>query len=116
MDRFKNILSWSENKGEIKYFFIKKIEKLNFISNNDMFTSDLIIYLAKNISDNDLYKVEFRNITSVKFDLTLTQLAGLAIDEISKSGLEKCNYRIYTYESVDIDFYCEDIKIINNAI
>ena len=115
MKRFKNILSWSEKQGEINYFFIKKIQKSNYKSDYGVFSSDLKVHLAKDISDNDSYTVEFRNITSVNFDLSQSQFAGLAIDDISNRCLEKCNFRVYTYESNDIDFYCEDIKVIKNA-
>ena len=96
-------------------YFIKSILISNKIDDSNVLICCLKLELSIDLS-NSLESVcaEFYNVTiNSRLNFTMSQLSGIAIEDIRERQMENCNYHVFDYEGDDYDFYCERINITN---
>ncbi|WP_188051734.1 hypothetical protein [Flavobacterium sp. GP15] len=109
-----DFLKGTKSNGTLIPLFIKKIEVINQISEDERYFQILKLFLSEDLfNHNWQFSVEFININNNQIlDLNLVQLTGFEIENITNRQMENCNYHIFDYQDGKYDFYCEKINIV----
>jgi len=115
MERFNSLNGWLNKDGVFNFYFINLVERSTQIENTDGIRYDLKMCLSKQPNSMIVLTAVFKNVSDLNFKMSISQLVGVGIENVSDRGLENCNYEIYNYEGDDFHFYCEDIVLTENG-
>ena len=105
-------MSARESQPWPNYSFVKRLE---FISDFEGGSNDLIVELAEDLSDDSpSVRLSFRRVSKLtvrEIGGGCTQFCELLVEDVRDRQWDQVHYRVYQGENQEIDFYCRSYEV-----